>query len=154
MQIHPTTANEAAMGLGNFIAKITFADLVPFGAGTTGTLSLYPKTGTGNVGTLCKIRGVRLITAFVASDVAINSLLIEGGITGATAAQLAQTQLFGTGTPVLAKAGTGVGVAFAIANTLNALFTVAGGASPTLGELTSGEVWVYFQIADMSTASN
>lgn len=154
MEIRPTTLNEAAMGLGNYVAKITYADLVPSGSGTTATLALFPQSGTAAAGTICECIGVRLITAFDGSDASINSLLVEVGIGGATAAQLAQTQLAADGTEIFYKAGTGVPVAFNVADTLDALFTVAGGASPTMGELTSGEVWIFFNVASLAVVGN
>lgn len=151
MEIRPTTLNEAAMGLGNYVAKITYADLVTAGgSGTTATLAIFPQAGTAAAGTICECIGSRLVTPFDASDASINSLLVEVGIGGATAAQLAQTQLALDGTEIFYKAGTGVPVAFNVADTLDALFTVAGGASPTMGELTVGEVWLFFNVANLA----
>jgi hypothetical protein len=134
--------------------KITydFTD-VDNGAGNT-TLSsqVFPEgTGTCPAGTCFLEAGLNLTTAFDASDAAINSLLIEIGDTDTDRA-LTQTETAVDGTEILFKvsAASTMPFAFTTADGLDALWTVAGGANPTLAEITSGAAEIYLLVWDLN----
>jgi hypothetical protein len=129
---------------------LTASDVAALGSGTTGTIALFPRTGTFPAGTRVQFAAINLITAFDASDASVNSLLIEVGDGGDTDRLLTQTELAVDGTEVLFKAAAGNAYAYPVADTVDALFTVAGGASPTLAEINAGEVEIYFQVSDLN----
>jgi hypothetical protein len=148
MKITPITGNP----LFNYKAKIGHADVAALGGGTTGTIALYPESGNGPAGMYVSRCALNLLTAFDASDAAINSLLIEVGDGGSTARLLAQTEIAADGTEILDKEGTAAsaGYAYVAADTIDAKFTVAGGANPTLAEINAGEVEIYLQVIDLN----
>jgi hypothetical protein len=125
---------------------LTFADIVALGAGTSGVIQLMPATGVGIIDTKVRFAELKLVTPFVStSDATINSLLIEIGDGNSTARLLTQTELAEAGTEIVAK-GSALNYTYPIADSIDAVFTVAGGASPTLAEITSGEVHIYLWI--------
>lgn len=133
---------------------IDYADIAALGAGTTGTIALIPASGTFPAGTTARFAGMQLVTAFDSSgDASINSLLVEVGDGGDTDRLLTQTQIAVDGTEILYKVEGAVTqpYAYLVADTIDALFTVAGGASPTLAEITSGELHIYLEITDPMT---
>lgn len=129
---------------------ITASDVAALGSGTTGTIALFPRTSTFPAGTTVELARINLITAFDASDASVNSLLLEVGDGGDTDRLLTQTELAVDGTEVLFKASAGLAYAYPVADTVDALFTVAGGASPTLAEINAGEVEIYFRVSDLN----
>lgn len=129
---------------------INAADVAALGSGTTGTIALFPRTGTFPAGTRVQFAAINLITPFDASDASINSLLIEVGDGGDTDRLLTQTQLAVDGTEILFASSAGLAYAYPVADTVDALFTVAGGASPTLAEINAGEVEIYFRVSDLN----
>jgi hypothetical protein len=140
----------------NWKWKYDFTDVDDGAGGTTVTKQVFPD---GNVGTtafdagLAVINtGFNLITAFDASDAAVNSLLIEVGDGGDTDRLLTQTETALDGTEVLFKMMGAVTAPFAyvVADTIDALFTVAGGATPTLGEVNAGAAEVYLHLFDLN----
>lgn len=132
---------------------ITYTDVAALGAATTGVIELVPNTAKYAstkfaAGTQFAFVKSHLITAFDASDAAINSLLVEVGITGGdTDAYLSQTELAADGSYVTFNSAGAVTQPDNenTADTLDALFTVAGGGSPLLSEITSGEVHLYIK---------
>lgn len=132
-------------------AIITYADLTAAAGAsdTTVTLTLFPNPDSASdtfaVGTVVDNVAFDLVTAFDASDAAINSLLLEVGDGGATARLSVQKELAVDGTEILCWQSA-LAYAYPVADTLDAKFTVAGGASPTIDELTSGEVHIYFRV--------
>ncbi|TXH41419.1 MAG: hypothetical protein E6Q97_37620 [Desulfurellales bacterium] len=129
---------------------IDYADVAALGSGTTGTIAIIPASGTFPAGTTARFAGMQLVTAFDASDASINSLLVEVGDGGDTDRLLTQTQIAVDGTEILYKVEGAVTQpsSYLVADTIDALFTVAGGASPTLAEITSGELHIYLEITN------
>ena len=125
-----------------FEITIEAADVAALGASTTGTLQIVPETGTFPVGTKVGNCTLDLITAFDASDAAINSLLIEVGDGGDTDRYLTSTEVAADGTEIVAKSGSAATqpYSYAAADTVDVLFTVAGGASPLLSEINAGKL--------------
>lgn len=152
IQLAPT---DARYQMATHKVVITYTDVAALGAGTTGTLAIIPTTGTFPAGTVARFAGLQLITAFDASDASINSLLIEVGDGGDTDRLLTQTEIAIDGTEILykASAATTQPYAYLVADSIDALFTVAGGASPTLAEITSGEVHLYLHVTDPAILS-
>lgn len=152
MQVFPLAEQEMAKTGFTHAVKITYEDLTDTAA-TTKTLAIYPEEGTFSAGTYCLRTGLKLVTAFDASDTGINSLLVEVGDGGSTARLMPQTQIAADGTEitdfVTSNNTTSLPYAYVSADTIDAKFTVAGGASPLLSELTSGEVWLLLQVADL-----
>lgn len=143
----PLTPTQRTQMLATHKIVLDYADVAALGSGTTGTIALFPRTSTFPAGTVVRFAGINLKTAFDASDASVNSLLIEVGDGGDTDRLLGQTELAVDNTEILFKASTGM-YAYAAADTVDALFTVAGGASPTLAEITSGEVEIYLHVTD------
>lgn len=133
---------------------IDYADVAALGAGTTGTIAIIPASGTFPAGTTARFAGMQLVTAFDASDASINSLLVEVGDGGDTDRLLTQTQLAVDGTEILYKVEGAVTqpYSYLVADTIDALFTVAGGGTPTLAEITSGELHIYLEITTPQTS--
>lgn len=149
MDLVPLAPTDAMFNLATHKVIITASDVAALGAGTTGTLAIYPRTGTFPAGYTARFAGLELITAFDASDAAINSLLIEVGDGGDTDRLLVQTEIAVDGTEILFRtsAANTQPYAYLVADTIDALFTVAGGASPTLAEINAGEVHLYLHIS-------
>lgn len=135
----------------NWKAIIKAADVAALGAGTTGTIAIFPRSGTFPAGFKARQAAILLITAFDASDAAINSLLAEVGDGNSTARLVAQTELAVDGTEVLNKgdAQTTAPFVYDVADTIDVKFTVAGGASPTLAEINVGEVEIYLAVDNL-----
>ena len=152
MKFIPLSPTDRKFNLATHKVILDYTDLVGFGAGTTGTVQIFPRTGTFPAGVIMRFAGMRLSTSFGFSDVSINSLLVEVGDTGSTARLLSQTQIATAGTPVINKVepGNTQPYSYPTANTVGAKFTVAGGASPTLGEATSGVVEIYLHVTDFA----
>jgi len=131
---------------------LTYTDVAALGASTSGTIAIFPKTGTFPAGTIARFAALDLVTAFDASDASINSLLLEVGDGNDTDRLLTQTETAVDGTEVLYKVEGAVTqpYAYLVADTIDAKFTVAGGASPTLAEITSGEVHIYLYVHTQS----
>lgn len=147
MKLIALSPTDARYNLATHKINISYTDVAALGASTTGTLALFPFTGTFPAGTTVRFAGANLKTAFDASDSSINSLLVEVGDGGDTDRLLTQTELAVDGTEVLFKASA-LMYSYPVADTVDALFTVAGGASPTLAEITSGELEIYLHITD------
>lgn len=129
---------------------ITAADVAAGAGETTLVIPLVPQSGTFPAGTEFAFAKLQLVTPFDASDASINSLLIEIGETGGdTDRILTSTQLAVDGTEILYKSEGAVSqpYTYAAADSLDALFTVAGGANPTLGEINAGEVHIYLHVS-------
>jgi hypothetical protein len=140
--------------------KITYADLTLLAAtsDTTVTIPIYPEPSAalvgvnGPAGMCCRKAAVLLDTAFDASDASINSLLLEIGDGGSTARFFPQTEMAVDGTEVLyfeSKATT-MPYAYLVADTIDVKFTVAGGGSPTIDELTSGVLYIFLAIVNLN----
>jgi len=145
MDLVPLAPTDAMFNLATHKVIIKAADVLALGAGTTGTLAIFPKTGTLPAGTTARFAGLELITAFDASDASVNSLLVEVGDGGDTDRLLTQTEIAVDGTEVLFKTSA-LMYQYLVADTIDALFTVAGGASPTLAEINAGEVHLYLHV--------
>lgn len=125
---------------------------------TTVTLPIIPQdvstaqTETNPIGLAVQRCAMNLITTFDASDAALNSVLVEVGDGGDTDRFLDQTELSADGTYITFKHSkvTTFPHAYTAADTIDAKFTVAGGASPLVDELTSGKVEVYLAIVDLN----
>lgn len=158
MKIIPLSkAHSAATGWTHKVT-ITYADLVTAGgATTTATITLFPNPESGaqtfSIDTVVDRVHTRLITAFDASDAAINSLTLSVGDGGSTTRFINATQLAVDGTEITSLASS-TAYAYLAADTLDALFTVAGGGTPLMNELTSGEVHVYFRVIKLEDFDN
>jgi len=130
---------------------------VALGAGaTTYTVQIFPDKDVNSNGFAAGLAvlncGFNLPTAFDFSDAAMNSLLIEVGDGNSTARILTQTETAVDGTEILFKGMGAVTIPYAypISDTIDALFTGAGGGTPTLGETTSGAAEVYLDLFDLN----
>ena len=140
---------------------MTYADLAA-ATGATGTevnLQLLPDVSVSTTsvlpaGTIVEKAAFNLKTAFDASDASINSLLITVGDTGVVARFIPSTQLAVDGTEILwwATSHNTTTLPYAYADTaaVKAYFTVAGGANPTMAELTTGSLEVYLKVHDLN----
>jgi len=152
IQLSPT---DAIFNLATHKVIIGHADVAALGSGTTGTLAIFPASGTFPAGTTARFAGLNLKTAFDASDADVNSLTVQIGDTD-TDRLLTATQIAVDGTEILYKVEGAVTqpYAYLTADTIDALFTIAGGASPTLAEVTSGEVEIYLHITTLNSLVN
>lgn len=147
---------EAALRGFTHVAKLTAAgDFAAGDTGTTKTIQIYPLTdgNTFPAGTLIKNVTMNLVTTFDSTgDAAINSVLVEVGDGTDPNRFLGQTQAAADGSYVSYDTGaaTTTPYVYAAADTLDIKFTVAGGASPTIAELNSGEVHIYFHAQDLN----
>lgn len=132
---------------------IKAADVAALGSGTTGTLAIYPESGTFPAGTGFAFVSAHLVTAFDASDASVNSLLIEIGDGTDPDRLLTQTQIAVDGTEVIYKIEGAVSQPYdyLAADTVDAKFTIAGGGDPTLAEVTSGEIHLYLFVKEPKT---
>lgn len=148
MKLIPLSPTDMKFNLATHKIVLNYADVLALGAATTGTIALLPTSGTFPVGTTVRFAAMQLITAFDFSDASINSLLIEVGDGNDTDRLLTQTELVVDGTEILGKAEGAVTqpYTYPIVDTVDAKFTVAGGASPTLAEATVGEVHIYLYV--------
>lgn len=117
---------------------------------TTATLAILDVIA----GTMVDKIAINLITAFDASDASINSLTAQVGDGSDTDRFLAAQQCAVDGTEISFFTPTAgfetMPYAYTAADTVDVLFTVAGGGDPTIDELTSGEVEIYFNAVDLN----
>lgn len=149
MKIIPLTPEERCRHLATHKFIITYADLTT--AATTQTTQIFPYgTGTVPAGTIVRFAGLKLTTAFDFSDTDIDSLTVQVGDGGDTDRLLAATQIAADGTEVTdyVAATTTQPHAYASADGIDALFTVAGGASPLVSEATSGVLELFLFISN------
>lgn len=153
MKLIPLAPTDAKFLLATHKVVLTYADVAALGAGTSGVIAILPTSGTFPVGTTARFAGMQLITAFDFSDAAINSLLLEVGDGNDTDRLLTQTETALDGTEILYKVEGAVTqpYSYLVADTIDAKFTVAGGASPTLAEATVGEVHIYLYISNLTS---
>lgn len=133
-----------------------YNDIAAMGAVTNLTTAIFPTTGTFPAGVRAMLVAINLVTAFDFSDASINSLTLVVGDGGVTNRLLDSTQLAADGSYVAfkASAATTQPYAYVVADTIDALFTCAGGASPTLAECTSGKVEIYLWVDDLNLLEN
>jgi len=133
-----------------------YNDIAAMGAVTTLTTAIFPVTGTFPAGQRLMFVAINLVTAFDFSDAAINSLTLVVGDGNSTNRLLDSTQLAADGSYVTFKssAATTQPYAYPISDTVDAVFTCAGGASPTLAECTSGKVEIYLWVDDLNLLEN
>lgn len=140
----------------------THSVLIPYsvlvtvgGATTTATIALVDVFA----GDVVSNAGYILGTAFDASDASINSLTVQIGdgsdtdrFFAAASSELAVdgTELFYGIAPGGVAATPTSPYVYQATDTVDALFTVAGGASPTMAELTSGSVTLFLRINKLS----
>lgn len=130
-------------------AIIDFNDLIALGANATGNLSILQKAGVAiqvPAGTRFRLIGSHLVTPFVFSDGAMTGLTVTVGDAGSNNRHLASQQLATVGTPVTDQLGTAGEYLYTAATQVNAYFTGAGGASPTLAEATAGKVEIAYAL--------
>jgi hypothetical protein len=150
MKVHTLSPTDAARHCATHRVTLDYNDVLALGASATGTVAIIPSSGTFAIGTRARFAGMSLPTAFDFSDSAINSLLVEIGDGGDTDRLLTQTEIAADGSYVTDKLMGAVTApyAYVAADTIDAKFTAAGGASPTLAECTSGEVEIYLFVED------
>ena len=142
------------------LCRVPYTVLVTVGAGTTTANIAILDVAVGDSVADC---AYNLTTAFDASDASINSLTLIVGDDGDTDRFMPVTtpQLAVDGTEILyfhslaggAPATSTMPFAYTTANTVDALFAVAGGASPTMAELTSGSVDILLKVVNLSKLS-
>lgn len=132
----------------NWKAIIKAADVAALGASTTGTIAIFPVSGTFPAGFKVRSAAIALVTAFDASDASINSLLAEVGDGGDVDRFVAAVELAVDGTEVFNKGDvqTTSPYTYDVADTVDVKFTVAGGGTPTLAEINAGEFEIYLGI--------
>lgn len=116
------------------------------GSNTTATIALLD-VFAGDVVGKC---GYRINTTFDASDASINSLTVKVGDGNDDDRFMTTTgtQLAADGSFITSWAANGLTTApfaYNTTDTVDAVFTVAGGGSPTMAELTSGSVTIFLQ---------
>lgn len=131
--------------------EVTYADLS--GTSDTQTLELISvPAGTAVLGA-----GFKLVTPFDFSDAAINACGVEVGDGSDPNRFIVSTETALDGTEidfwVTANTTATLPYAYNAADTIDALFTVAGGASPDTGEATAGEIHIFLRLADLNGAS-
>jgi hypothetical protein len=132
-------------------AIVTFQDLLDNdGGSTTAVVPLL----NARVGDVIEKAAYDLETAFDFSDAAIDSLTLAVGDDGSTGRFIDAKQVAADGTEILYYAGNAVATplapyAYIVANAVDALFTVSGGASPLISEVTSGSVNIYLAVANL-----
>ena len=137
-------------------AVIPYSSVVTVGGATTTATIAIADVIAGDV---VAEAAYKLTTSFTDSDASLNSVTIQVGDGSNTARFLAaaSSQLSADGSTLTYGIGA-AGVAatptcpyvYASADTVDVLFTVAGGASPTCAELTAGSVTVYLRINQLS----
>lgn len=156
MKVYPLPPETVEQTGFNFKAVVDYADLTAAAgaADTTATIQILPEvaTATNPAGLAVWRCAMNLITAFDASDTAINSLLLEVGDGGDTDRFLDPTEIAVDGTEILFKASkvTTFPHAYTAADGIDAKFTVAGGVTPLIDELTSGKVEIYLFVSDLN----
>jgi len=145
MKLIPLSPSDRKYNLATHKVVITHTDVAAL-ATDSAALQIFPESGNFVAGTAFRFCGFNLRTAFDASDAAINSLLIELGDGTDPDRVLAQTQIAVDGTEIL-SATSNLAYAYPAADTLDAKFTCAGGASPLLSEFTSGEIEIYLHVS-------
>jgi hypothetical protein len=153
---------DAMFGLATHKVTIDYTLLAARGAGAALTIQLLPgqtptqfsagtaPSGTCPAGTTVRFCGFKLVTAFDFSDAAINSLLMRVGDGNDTDRLSVDKELAVDGTEILnwTETASTQPYAYPIADGIDAVFTAAGGASPTVQEATSGEVEIYLHISN------
>lgn len=132
---------------------IDYLDIVAMGAVTTLTKQIFPEgVTTFPAGTAVLRAALNLITAFDFLDAAIVSLLVEVGDGGDPDRLITSTELAVDGTEILFKVSAAATqpYAYLAADGIDAVFLVAGGASPLLSEATAGKVEIYLELVDLN----
>lgn len=132
--------------------NITYSDLTSKAGAADTTASITVLDGVA--GLLVDKVAHNLVTAFDASDAAIDSLLCEFGDATDPNRLMGQTELAADGTEILFGATPNsidtMPYAYPTAVDLVVKFTVSGGASPLIDELNAGEVEIYFNAVDLN----
>jgi hypothetical protein len=130
-------------------AIVTYADVVTYAGTTTSTVPLL----SVRVGDVVEKCAYRLVTAFDFSDAGITSCTMSVGDDGsvgrycdAATAQVALEILYYAGNAVATPLAP---YAYIVANTVDAVFTVANGGSPLCSETTAGEVEIYLAVSNL-----
>lgn len=129
-------------------AIVTHADLVTYSGGST--TSVVPLLNA-RVGDVVEAAAYSLVTAFDFSDAGITSCTLAVGDDGSTGRFIDAKETAVDGSEVLYYAGNAVATplmpyAYIVANSIDALFTVANGGSPLTSEATAGEVHIYLRV--------
>lgn len=127
---------------------------------TTATVAIFDVFA----GDLVREAGYVLTTAFTDSDASLNSVTLAVGDGGSTGrfGPAGASQLAADGTEIIYFHSLGGGTAatstcpfaYNTTDTVDALFTVAGGADPTCAELTAGSVSIYLNVVSMADLEN
>jgi hypothetical protein len=130
------------------------------GATTTATVAIFDVFA----GDLVREAGYVLTTAFTDSDASLNSITLAVGDGGSTGrfGPAGASQLAADGTEIIYFCSLGGGTAatstcpfaYNTTDTVDALFTVAGGGDPTCAELTAGSVSIYLNVVSMADLEN
>jgi hypothetical protein len=156
-EIKPLSGQTKATKHFNYKCVIKASDdFTSADTGTTKSFQVFPIAGSSSTfpaGTRVTDAAYECVTAFDSSgDSSINSLLMELGDGTDPNRFLGQSQLAVDGTEVLfgTMNSSTAPYVYLAADTLDLLFTVAGGGTPTIAEVDSGEVHVYFRVEDLN----
>lgn len=129
---------------GNFLALLSFADIVAAVTGVGATVvNLFTILGAAQG---IELEHAELLTPFVSSDGTLISAALIVGDAGSTNRLLASTELNAAGAFVNLTYGTGTKYAPAANTVITA--TVTPTAAKNLNTLTAGKIALYFKIRD------
>jgi hypothetical protein len=150
VKVIPLSAEATRQSQFTHAAVINYSTVVAIGGAATTAVVVIGDIAAGDV---IGDRIAHVVTeAWTDSDASLNSIIIRVGETD-TDRFLTDQEIGEDGTEVdyFHSLGGSTGAtstapfAFASADTLDCLFTVAGGANPTCAELTAGQVVIFYQ---------
>lgn len=151
MKLIPLPSQTTALTGFTHKAIVKAADLVTYSGGSTA--STVPLLNA-RVGTVVWRAAWRIVTAFDFSDAGITACTCAVGDDGSTGRYIDAQEVALDGTEIIHYAGGAVATPLApyvynVANTIDALFTVANGGSPLTSETTVGEIEIYLGICNL-----
>ena len=158
--VTPLSLEETAKSGYTHRCRIPYTTVTTIGgANTTATVAIYD----AQVGDVVTDRvGMYIREAWTDSDASLNSITVAVGDDGSTARFCSANQIAEDGTEIDHFAALGGGTAatstspfaYNTANTVDALFTVAGGGDPTCAEITAGSLDIFIQVFSLSKLSS
>lgn len=158
MKLIPLPAHTSAKCGFTHKVIVDYTDLTGHAtAGTTSViLQIFPDVATKTfpAGLAVLNCAMNLTTAFVAAggDGDATNLALTVGDGGDVDRLLTSTEVLAAATEVLFKAMGAVTAPYAYveADTLDAVFTISGGTTPLISDMTAGEVEIYLQLVDLN----
>jgi hypothetical protein len=157
VKVSKLTVQERAASGFTHACVVPYSTIVSVGAAnTTANVAIFD----ARVGDVVCDCAMAITAAFTDSDASLNSIDLIVGDDGDTDRFMpaTTTELAEDGTEVDyfwalaggAPATSTMPFAYVTANTVDALFTVAGGANPTCAELTSGSVTIFLKVVNLA----